>query len=84
MKITIKSNSNFSLNIPIPLGIVDNRIVLKLIKDNFLNQSDLNVDDEKLILLIKELRRLEKELPDEFCLVDIRSKDGSVVKVTLN
>ncbi len=83
MKIKIKSSSNFSLNIPIPLGLVDNRIVLKLIKDNFLNQSNLNVDDEKLILMIKELRKLEKDLPEGFCLVDIKSKDGNIIKVSL-
>ena len=81
MEIVVESNSERTVRIPIPTGLVLNRFFAAVISSE-LKKKNVEIPPARLYRLFREIRKYKRRHP-EWTLVDVQRTDGEHVTVKL-
>lgn len=81
MKIIVTSKEGPNIRLPIPSGLVLNRLVAGF-APRYLKEYGLDITKEQAILFVKALNQYRRKHPD-WVLAEVQSSDGEYVKVKL-
>ena len=81
MKIIVTSKEGPNIRLPIPSGLVLNRLVAGF-APRYLKEYGLDITKEQAVLFVKALNQYRRKHPD-WVLAEVQSSDGEYVKVKL-
>ena len=81
MKIIVTSKEGPNIRLPIPSGLVLNRLVAEF-APRYLKEYGLDITKEQAVLFVKALNQYRHKHP-EWVLVDAQTSDGEYVQIKL-
>ena len=82
MKVKIREVGGISFTIPVPLGLLQSRLVAKIAAVAIKNGGQMDVSKEQLHVLLKRIGKCLKSY-HRLVLGEVESADGDYVKITL-